>query len=603
MNQNISNEFNITEAPEQGENVVVYELLAELGYEQSDFEPEEWANLVDYYKTLAAEGEDLEGLLPDLDIATAAGPTPQWGAGAQPLVLGMQQSIPDAAAFVGNSEEDREPQQRPESRSEVPSDDEDILDEQDTLEVDEPEVPPTFVVGTPDADLLVGDEYRDVITPDAGNDTLLGGDGDDTFHFSTNLNVKDIVDGGDGYDVLTFTDGNRNARNELNSVINVEKLVLGDAVTKVTTVDTLVADGATLEVDGSNVGNKSVTFDGRAETDGSFDITTASGKDYLYGGDGNDTFHAGDNADRLYGYDGDDSLFGEGGNDRLTAGDGADTLHGGAGNDKLYGQDGNDSMIGGSGKDQMFGGNDNDWLDGGTEADTIKGDAGNDTLLGGDGSDRLHGGADDDSLAGGEGNDRLYGNDGVDTLSGDAGNDKLYGNDGNDSMSGGSGKDQMYGGNDNDQMFGGSENDIVKGENGNDTLFGDSGNDKLYGGSGNDLLVGGTGTDSLYGNAGSDTFRYNSMDETGDKVYNFRTVDDVFEFASDTFDSSADFVAGNIKGYDGTNASLGHNNASFIFDDKTNKLWYDDNGDDIGGETLIATISGDDVSVDDIDFV
>ena len=67
--------------------------------------------------------------------------------------------------------------------------------------------------------------------------------------FGVNLTSSDTIDGGAGTgDILTFTDGN-SASDDLNRVTNVETITLGNADTNVTSVDTLVADGATLTVD------------------------------------------------------------------------------------------------------------------------------------------------------------------------------------------------------------------------------------------------------------------------------------------------------------------------------------------------------------------
>ena len=67
-----------------------------------------------------------------------------------------------------------------------------------------------------------------------------------------------------------------------------------------TSVDALVASGATLTVDGSGLsGTKKLTWDGSAETNGSFNITGGAGADTIIGGSGADTITGGAGADAI----------------------------------------------------------------------------------------------------------------------------------------------------------------------------------------------------------------------------------------------------------------------------------------------------------------
>ena len=75
------------------------------------------------------------------------------------------------------------------------------------------------------------------------------------------------------------------------TMINVEHLVIMYDIqdTTLTTADATVAAGATLEIDESGTtGN--MTFDGSAETNGSFFIESGLGYDLLTGGNQADTF-------------------------------------------------------------------------------------------------------------------------------------------------------------------------------------------------------------------------------------------------------------------------------------------------------------------------
>ena len=94
-------------------------------------------------------------------------------------------------------------------------------------------------------------------------------------------------------------------------------------------------------------------------------------REYLFGGQGDDTLTGNIFADRLYG------------------GDGQDTINGNGGKDYIEGNEGNDVLLsGGSGDDTIRGGQGDDLLDGGTDDDTLDGGLDNDTLKGGSGFDR-----------------------------------------------------------------------------------------------------------------------------------------------------------------------------------------------------------------------
>ncbi len=110
-----------------------------------------------------------------------------------------------------------------------------------------------------------------------------------------------------------------------------------------------------------------------------------------YSGNGN-TFDAGDGDDILQGTLWNETLIGGNGNDVIYAGDGNDTVNGGADQDTLYGGSGNDTLNGGDGADSLFGDVGDDVLEGGAGADILDAGGGDDTLRGGTGNDSLRGG-------------------------------------------------------------------------------------------------------------------------------------------------------------------------------------------------------------------
>jgi Ca2+-binding RTX toxin-like protein len=274
------------------------------------------------------------------------------------------------------------------------------------------------------------------VTTGSGNDTVnltdfttsafrLGA-GDDTLNASYFVNGGNIADGGAGIDTVTlggsltpvFAPYNGPiAINLTAAFVNFERAIIlspetavavagaandvaGSAVQfTITTNDANVAAGVNFLVDASaltstvtglgadgEIGGtganadtstfSTLTFDGSAETNGSFTVLGGGGNDVITGGALGDT------------------LSGNGGNDILNGGAGADTLNGG---------DGNDTLNGGAGADVLDGGAGNDFIRGGAGFDTIRGGAGNDTIeltvteFNGD-NDTVDGGADNDTL-------------------------------------------------------------------------------------------------------------------------------------------------------------------------------------------------------------
>ncbi len=125
--------------------------------------------------------------------------------------------------------------------------------------------------------------------------------------------------------------------------------------------------------------------------------------------------------------------------------------------------------------------------------------------------------------------------------------------------------------------------------------------------SGTESITGGQGADTInLNNLSTSKLYYNATNEGGDHITNFDSGTDNFNFASSGgFSDTAGFKSFNTDAagdvYDGTNAGIGNSNPTFVYDDHANQLWYDSNGDDAGGATLISTIdSGDDVVSGDI---
>jgi Ca2+-binding RTX toxin-like protein len=159
-------------------------------------------------------------------------------------------------------------------------------------------------------------------------DNVIGGAGDDHFVMGGALVAGDSIQGNGGsntvtlngtYEALTLTD---------TTLQNIGKLTMqGDTSYNITTADGTVAAHHSLVVDARPISQLgSLTFNGSAETDGSFQFFLGGmGNTNVTGGAGNDSFHgAGTNA----------TLNGGGGNDTFYFGgafDGTDTIDGGTG--------------------------------------------------------------------------------------------------------------------------------------------------------------------------------------------------------------------------------------------------------------------------------
>ena len=174
---------------------------------------------------------------------------------------------------------------------------------------------------------VLGSQFADTLTGDAGNNTLDGGGGDDKL---SGGDGADYLIGGDGNDTLTggngadYLDGGA-GDNVLNGGADSDYLVSGPG-------DETLIGGAGVDTVSYFAAAAGVTV--------SLAITSAQNT----GGAGVDTITTVEN---LYG-----SAFA----DTLTGSNGANVLQGGAGDDVLNGGGGADTLIGGLGSDTLTGG-------------------------------------------------------------------------------------------------------------------------------------------------------------------------------------------------------------------------------------------------------
>jgi Ca2+-binding RTX toxin-like protein len=182
----------------------------------------------------------------------------------------------------------------------------------------------------------------------------------------------------------------------------------------------------------------------------------------------------------------------------------ADVMMGQAGKDLMYGLAGADTMDGASGENVLWGGDGDDWLLAGGGDDVLVGGLGDDVLNGGSGRNTLEGGAGDDTYHGDAATsiiEAVYG--GNDLLVSSASITNLTSNIENILLTGSAALNAI-GTEFNNRITGNSGNNALFGGAGDDSLFGGGGTDTLDGGSGNDLLVAGAERGAVSGGAGDD---------------------------------------------------------------------------------------------------
>jgi hypothetical protein len=190
-------------------------------------------------------------------------------------------------------------------------------DGDDHVQLD-PDVPAADLEGEAGGDTLIGGDQDDTLEGGAGNDHLDGKGGADVFR------------GGAGFDSADYR-------------FRTEDLVI--------TLNDAPDDGA-------NGGNEGDNVHSDVER-----VVGGSGNDLIVGSDADNSVSPGDGNDTVLGGVGDDSLDGDGGDDWLIGEEGNDRLTGGPGQDLMEGRNGNDTFVAAQ--------------DG--ERDTLEGGAGTDT--------------------------------------------------------------------------------------------------------------------------------------------------------------------------------------------------------------------------------
>jgi Ca2+-binding RTX toxin-like protein len=444
-------------------------------------------------------------------------------------------------------------------------------------------------------DALAGGIGNDSLSGGAGNDTLGGGDGDDTLDGGSG---NDTLIGGADNDIITDTGGGANSidgglGNDVVSItgpVGNQTVQGGDGDDSITIFN---AAGSINTVDGG-AGNDTLVGGDAADS-----VLGGDGNDSIVSGNGNDTVDAGTGNDFISDFGGNDNISAGDGDDTILGSSGTDTLSGGAGIDRVdYGASAaaiiitaNSTGIGGdaqgdviSGIEQAVGSGLNDGI---TGFSTVFGGAGNDSITGTTGADSLDGGDGDDTIDGGTGADSIIGGAGTDTATYAAATAAVAA-----SLTTGTGTvgeaagdtlnaiENLTGSAFNDTLTGDTGNNVLTGGAGDDSLSGLAGVDTLLGGDGNDTLAGGAGADRIDGGAGIDTVDY-SASSAGVNVEIFSNIAESGGDAQGDLLISIENVTGSA--FNDTLSAFAGNN---LFDGGAGDDFINDT--DVGNDTLLG---------------
>jgi Ca2+-binding RTX toxin-like protein len=384
---------------------------------------------------------------------------------------------------------------------------------------------------------MEGNDADNYFNARGGNDTLIGGAGDDYFDMSpgqTSSPGNDSIEGGDGIDTVDF-DG------------YAQSAVAADLV------------AGTVTGGGQGGAGDSVIHGIERFIGGGFDdqVFGSSGADYLDARGGDDSIVGREGADEMLGGGGNDTL--DGSNHRFGSTDETvDTLNGGLGDDVLIVDNPADALVDAGGNDTVEAFN-MGW--------TLA--AGYENLV-------LHTGA-LEALVDGTGNSAANLIDGTGGwhvhLDGKGGADTLLGSPQEDTLQGRSGGDVIDGGDD---------YDLITGNGGADTLAG-----------GWDFRE-----DTLTGGAGRDRFLFlNSQAPGADVLTDFTTQIDELAFDTSSgfgeIGASGNFAAGDARFYAAAGATAGHDASDrLVYDTSSGRLYYDPDGSGPDAASAIADLQG-----------
>ncbi|MEI6158524.1 MAG: hypothetical protein WCP77_01720, partial [Roseococcus sp.] len=304
---------------------------------------------------------------------------------------------------------------------------------------------------------ITGGTQQDTITVGSGNNTIWGNEGDDVIVARGGDNT---IWGGTGSNIISISGGAG------------QNIIFGHGANT-------AADTTSTTITATTVSANTVDADDVSST-----ITGGNGRDFIFGGGGDNTISTGAGADVVFGALGEIQRTGPGQIQRISATSsegGNNVITGGAGDKVLIGGGGHNTITGGAGNDIILGG-----------GGTIDGEAG-----GSGGRYTVSGLAIGESatIAGGVGNDLIIGVASTNVITGAEGGDIIAGH------AAIVVRDQAIG---REALLISAETSI-EATGGNNTISANGGNDIIFGGAGSHTLDGGTGSDVIIGHFGKIT--------------------------------------------------------------------------------------------------
>jgi Ca2+-binding RTX toxin-like protein len=420
---------------------------------------------------------------------------------------------------------------------------------------------------------LTGDALGNALETGWGDDTIIGGAGNDTMNGRTGSDFYYVDSAGD---IVNEPEG-----------IPFFATAIPDTDTVFTTVSYTLLSTATIEI---------LAAANAASTAG-FALAGNNINNQILGSAGSDTISGGAEADTMYGFGGNDFYYVDNAGDYIieSALGGNDVVFTSTSFNLTFGAEievlaaANAAATVGLTLNGNFFANQ---ILGAAGGDLLGGDSGADTLYGYAGNDTLNGGLGTDSLIGGAGNDFYYVDDAGDSIS------ELIG-EGTDivftsasySLAASANVEVLAGmGTVGLSLTGNSNNNQILGVSGGDMLNGGAGDDIIWGFGGNDTLNGGTGSDALIGGTGSDLFVLGDpLGSSGiDTITDYSFVDDQMQLNLSAFAGlSAGALAASAFT---TGASATTADHRILYDPLTGTLAYDADGSGAGAASIFANI-------------